>query len=353
MLIVRASWRNSNHDTCRTAFGRSNIRDMRPKPYLPTTGWLEDFPQRHGLDGALLLAIRAHVEAKLPQIRSVLVARHGYIVFEMYRQGFGRSTRSHLASITKSVTSMLFGMALDRGWLSLDQRLAEAYPGLIAASGPGAGDITVEHLLAMNSGLRWQEAEVGGWRAASHTPRFPLIREMASAPGTTYVYDTPASHVLSAVFQRAAGVSLADFARDALFAPLGITAFEWEADAQGYPYGGHGLHLTSRDALKLGLLMLRRGLWDGAQILTPDWVDTSTDVHATGYPEIYGAYGYLWWITELRGHKTFFAAGAGGQYLFVFPDSELLVLITSNQDRLYAQNKQIARDFVLPALRPA
>lgn len=326
---------------------------VRPKRYFPTSDWLEGFPQNHMLDGAKLLSIRAHVEARLPHVRSIIVARNGYIVFEMYRQGFGRDSVLDLASITKSVTALLAGVVIARGKLRLTDRIAEHFPDLIDSPDPRAENITVAHLLNMTAGFDWTDARVAQWRDRQDEPRYPLRHAMNAEPGALFNYDTPASHLLSAVLARAAGQPLEVLAEAALFKPLGITAYEWETDAQGYAYAGHGLHLRSRDAVKLGLLVLRRGEWQGTQIVPPEWIDACTRTQSAGYPETFGTYGYLWWVQPVRGHAAAYAAGSGGQFLHVIADLDLLVLVTSNHDRLHAENKQIVRDFVVPAVLDA
>jgi CubicO group peptidase (beta-lactamase class C family) len=326
------------------------IMPIRPKPYFPTAGWLEDFPQRHALDGARLLALRPHIEERLPHVRSVLVARHGYVVFELYRQGFGRDSLLNLASVTKSVSAVLTGIAIARGKFALDDRVMAIAPDALDTGDARQSALTVRHVLTMTAGFDWSDAAVAPWRAAADQPRFPLRTPMNAEPGARFNYDTPASHLLSIVLQRATGQTLADFARDALFAPLGITRFEWESDAQGYTYAGHGLSLTSRDALKIGQVCLRGGAWDGAQIVPSDWIDAMLAPHSAGYPDSFGAYGFLWWIQPVRGFNVPYAAGSGGQYLHVVRELDLLVLVTSNHDRLHAENKQIIRDFVLPAV---
>lgn len=324
----------------------------RPKRYFPTRGWLEDFPQNHGMDGAQLLAIRAHVEQRLPHVRSVVVARHGYVVFEMYRQGFGRESLLYLASITKSVTALAVGIAVADGLLTLDDRVVERWPGLLASDDPRAARISVRHLLTMTAGFDWLDAGVAAWLQRTG-PHFPHRQVMNAEPGATFNYDTPASHLLSGVLQRAAGVTLAEFVAQRLFAPLGIARFEWAHDPDGYTYAGHGLSLTTRDVLKFGLLCLRRGEWDRAQLVPTAFIDAATSVQSAGYPETFGAYGYLWWVQNLRGRSAFYAAGNGGQFLHVVPELDLLVLVTSNLDRLHAENKQIARDFALAAVTDA
>ncbi len=326
---------------------------VRPKRYFPMSDWLEGLPQNHALDGARLLSIRAHVEARLPHVRSIIVARNGYIVFEMYRQGFGRDSVLNLASITKSVTALLAGAVISRGQLRLTDRIVEHFPDLIDLPDPRAASITVGHLLNMTAGFDWTDARVAQWRDRQDEPRFPLRHAMNAEPGTLFNYDTPASHLLSAVLARAAGQPLDALAEATLFKPLGITTYEWESDAQGYAYAGHGLHLRSRDALKLGLLVLRRGEWQGAQIVPPEWIDACTRTQSAGYPETFGTYGYLWWVQPVRGHTAAYAAGSGGQFLHVIADLDLLVLVTSNHDRLHAENKQIVRDFAVPAVLDA
>jgi CubicO group peptidase (beta-lactamase class C family) len=323
---------------------------LRSKPYFPTVGWLEDFPQRHGLDGGRLLAMRQHIEARLPHIRSVAVARHGYVLFEMYRQGFGRDSLLDLASVTKTVTALAFGIAIGQGILRLDERIVERYPGLVASADARAEQLTVEHLLAMTAGFDWSDAHVRSWRLAEDQPRFPLRHAFKDTPGVVFNYDTPASHLLAGVLHQACGQTLLEFCDTHLFGPLGITQRSWQQDAEGYSYAGHGLSLNTRDALKLGLLCLRGGIWDGRRVLPEGWVARMTMAHSPGYPDTFGAYGYLCWIQPVREHASYYAAGSGGQYLHMIPDLDLLVLVTSNHDRLHAENKQLVRDFVVPAV---
>lgn len=325
---------------------------VRPKRYFPTRGWLEDFPQNHAMDGARLLAIRAHVEERLPHVRSVAVVRHGYVVFEMYRQGFGRDSLLYLASITKSVTALAIGVAAAEGRLHLDDCIVERWPGLIESDDPRAAHITVRSLLTMTAGFDWLDAGVGPW-LKNAAPHYPDRRPMNAEPGAMFNYDTPASHLLSGVLQQATGVALADFVAQQLFTPLGIERFEWARDADGFSYAGHGLSLTTRDVLKFGLLALRRGAWDGAQLVPAGYVDAATSQQSAGYPETFGAYGFLWWVQNLRGRRAYCAAGNGGQFLHVVPELDLIVLVTSNLDRLHAENKQIARDFALAAVTDA
>jgi CubicO group peptidase (beta-lactamase class C family) len=325
----------------------------RPKPYFPTAGWLEDYPQRHALNGAQLLTMRPQIEHRLPHVRSVIVARHGYVVFELYRLGFGRNSLLNLASITKSISAILAGIAIDRGLLALDDIITTRFPGLIDTGDSRAAGMTVRHVLNMTAGFDWSDAAVATWRDADAVPRFPIRTPLNAVPGARFNYDSPASHLLSAILQRVCGQALGDFARDALFTPLGITQFEWQSDAEGQHYASHGLSLTTRDALKIGLLCLRNGAWAGTQLVSDAWITQMLSEQSTGYPDSFGTYGYLWWLQTIRGERVPTAAGSGGQYLHLVPERDLLVLVTSNHDRLHAENKQIIRDFVLPALEDA
>jgi CubicO group peptidase (beta-lactamase class C family) len=311
--------------------------------------WIEASPKQHGIDVNLLTQLHAHVRTKMPHVQSVLVARHGELVYEQYADGYNHESLHIVASITKSVTSLLVGIAIDKGFLSgVDLKIVDRFPHHIITRDSRTQLISLHHLLSMTAGFDWTDQNVAQWLSDS-APRFPLRSEMATEPGTSFNYDTPSSHLLSAIVFEATGKTLLEFADAFLFAPLDIVHRKWESDVEGYSYGGHGLALRTRDLLKLGQLVLQNGEWRGKPIVSAKWIEESTRVHSEGYPGTFGAYGYLWWLLQIKGIRTICGSGFGGQFLYIFPERELVVAITSKRDKLHAENKQIVRDFVLPA----
>jgi len=262
---------------------------------------------------------------------SLLVGRHGRLVFERYYHGYDQETRFDVRSVTKSVLSLLVGCAIDDGLLSLPDTLGHLIPEHIPVSAPArVGTITVEHLLSMTAGFAWDDLDDYGrlvesddWIATVlHTP-------LIAAPGATFTYNSGCSQILSAILLRHTGRHLADLAEARLFRPMGIVPGVWPADPQGLTIGAFGLRLRARDMLKLGMLVLRKGLWEGHQLVPDGYLRAATTRQSDGgFPEG-GQYGYHWWTMRLAGHHTIFAAGYGGQYICAIPDLDLVVVTTA------------------------
>lgn len=324
-----------------------------PRTDWPTDDWRECAPETVGLDSDLLREMDAQIQADLPQIYSVLVVRYGCLAFERYYQRFHAAVPFEVASVTKSITSALVGIALERRYLrTLDQRLTEFFPEFYADGfDTQVKDITLRHLLTMSSGFNWSEDAAWLWPRSSSWMHFAAAMTIIHPPGEQFGYNTPAAHLLSGVLTRAVRTSLADFARLNLFDPLGIPPPEWITDPEGFTTGAHGLYLRARDMAKFGYLYLNRGLWDGQQIIPAAWVDVSTQPHIQGgFPQD-ADYGYLWWVTAERGYTMYFAAGYGGQYIAVVPELDLVIVITSEVSGLHTENRALIPDFIIPAVK--
>jgi CubicO group peptidase (beta-lactamase class C family) len=307
------------------------------------------------MDAELLSKMGRHVEISLPHVRSVLVVRRGYIVFERYYQGTDRNTHHQVASVTKSFTSALLGVALKQGHIkSLDQKVTDYFPEYVRPdTAPAVKAITVRQLLTMTSGLEWSEGDTGRLTGADNWVQFTLSLPASNAPAGRFNYNSAASHLLSGVLTRATGMSAARFADKHLFGPLGIASVQWPADPQGHSIGGFSMSLKSRDMAKLGYLYLNDGRWEGKQIIPSEYVKESTRKQSEGgFPEG-ESYGYQWWVTSVKGHPAYFAGGFGGQFLYVIPDLDIVVAITSNLDRPHMENRNIVAEFVVPAAAPA
>ena len=336
------------------------------RDYWPTAGWRTAAPDQQGMDPAVLDHLATIVPASYPQVRSVLVVRHGYLVDERYWHGLDAGDGHNSFSVTKSFVSALVGIALrDHHLKGLDQTVEELLADHLPASAdPRLRRVTVRQLLTMTSGLAGDDALVGG--ADGISDRMPqsrdwvrhiLSRRLATAPGERFAYSSAGSDLLSAIVADATGQSTLAFARAELFGPLGIAtdnaleqklrdwpptkaqrkAYEqamvaWPTDPQGYHYGGGFLKLPARDLAKLGYLYLNGGRWDGAQVVPADYVTASTRPQSDPSQGSDG-YGYQWWITSETGHDSFRAVGFGGQLIQVIPDLDLVVVITSDADQ--------------------
>jgi CubicO group peptidase (beta-lactamase class C family) len=355
----------------------------RQRDYWPTSGWRTAPPKAEGMDPAVLATIAGNVASLYPEIRSVLVVRHGYLVYEHYWQGMTASDGDNTYSVTKSVVSALVGIALGEGKLKgLDQPIGV----LLARHLPHDADprlarVTLEQLLTMTSGLAGDDRSLGGDPRVSERQgasrdwvRHILGRRLATNPGTSFAYSSAPSQLLSAIVADATGQSTLAFARARLFGPLGIASAKapqpvlvahpsqaavktyeqapvaWPTDPQGYQLGFSGLKLPSRDLAKFGYLYLNGGRWDTTQVIPAGYVAASTRPHSTPPPDGPGAsYGYQWWVTSQAGHPSFLAHGKDGQLLQVVPDLDLVVVITSNAN----QNRNAARLLVGQAIIPA
>lgn len=283
--------------------------------------------------GQLEHAVQAIGE--LEGVHGLLIARRGRLVVERYFRGSAGNRPHNLKSASKSVLSALAGLAIEQDLLKLDQPIADVLSEAAGLDDTGKGAITVRHLLTMTSGLESTSfGNYGSWVASRNWVRTALARPLQAEPGTRFSYSTGGTHLLSATLSRAAGRSTHDFAREHLFAPLGIRRSAWARDRQGVHMGGNNLSLLPRDMLKFGQLYLNRGRWNGEQLLPWQWIDESTRpglVGPRGRGRIYGGYGYLWWLRGHRERGAYIASGYGGQYIYVAPAEDLVVVVISTE----------------------
>lgn len=337
------------------------------RDYWPTEDWRESTLQEQGMDADILSGISAYIDATPPDLNTLLIIRHGVIVFEQYffkpyYQEFDRKSYQLFHSMTKSVISLLIGIALQQSYIqSLDQHWQEFTPEyFVHTTDLRKRQITIRHLLKMTSGLNPDYLGYPGYERfkSDDWVRFALKHPIRAHPDEFFLYSSLGSHLLSVILTEATGMSTLEFARRFLFAPLGIASneergFLWETDPRGYYLGGTGLRLRARDAAKLGYLVLNNGLWDGQQLLPADYVQAATHEQSKGgYPEASG-YGYLWWTEQQEGYHSFYAAGFGGQYIQVFPELDTIIVMfapdepaTGVYHRLF-----IPSLFVIPAIQ--
>ena len=295
--------------------------------------WASASPAAEGLDPE---SIDRGVEqlSSLGGVRTVLVVRHGTIVADRSFGGPGLSREPHnLKSASKSLLSALVGIGLDRGVFGdagLGATLADLLPDYARGLPEEKRRITLENLLSMEAGLRSTSRErYGPWVAHDDWVAAALAEPMVAEPGTEYHYSTGNTHLVSAILTEATGKSTLELARDWLMRPIGGHVASWDRAPEGYYFGGNNLRMTPRDLARLGQLFLQGGRWDGRQIVPSSWVGTSTARHAKGWPERYGAYGYLWWIPREDPWESYAAIGYGGQFLYVVPELDMLVVVTS------------------------
>jgi CubicO group peptidase (beta-lactamase class C family) len=296
-----------------------------------------------------LANLQASLAEKYPGLRALVIARGNCIAFEYYGKNVSAETQSPVYSVTKSVLSILVGIAIDEGYLRLDQKLREVFPEAFDENtDPLARDITVRDVLTKTEGFA--ETSPGDFKVSDGALgkemwRSMLNRRVAYPSGTHFRYDGVGSDLLAVVLSRAIKRDAGDFAKRKLFDPLGIANYTWYADSDGYLHGESGLHLTARDMAKIGILYLQHGRWGDTQIVSADYVRDSTTRHNDGGPPVNASYGYQWWIS--KNGNVFFASGLHSQLISVTPKTDLVLAIAA--DSIPGGTGKFVNDVVLPA----
>lgn len=293
---------------------------------------------------------------------SLQVMRHGKLVLDEYFWGQSAANPHMISSCAKSVTSILAGVAWDRGSLKLDTRMTDYFPNYKAARwATQAYPITVRNVLSMTSGTAWDDTHADGAPSVAllktdDVARYMMDTPLVANPGSLYNYNNGLPALAGLAVGRAAGTSFDTLANNALFKPLKIMNYRWTQMREGGALGAGGLYLTPRAMTKLGEMMRSDGIWRGRRVISAAWVKESTaqQTPRNGYP-----YGFYWHLNSrtnqvFTGPDGFMALGQGGQLIAVFPSLDMVVAATSSnwQRQGYdAMPKQII-DLVISAARP-
>ncbi len=312
------------------------------------------------------------------EITSVLIARRGKVAYEHYFDNDGVDGLRNTRSATKTITGMLIGAAIDRHLiLSSNAHVLDYLQDKLPLNNadPRKSEITIEDFLTMSSLL---ECDDENSFSRGNEERMYLVEDWAkftldlpirgfpdwqpkpkdSPYGRSWSYCTAGPTTLGVVLERAVRRSVPDFAREVLFAPLGITSLKWQFQPMGTAMTGGGLQLRSRDLLKLGQLYLDNGAWNGHQIISSEWIKESLRPHANAREDT--DYGYLWWLqtfhSRSRSLRSYGMYGTGGNKVFVFPNDTLVIVITTTNYRVQGAGKltdKLLVDYILEAVSPA
>ena len=276
----------------------------------------------------------ATAAAKLPRLRSLLVSRRGTLVLERYFNGARAAQPANIKSASKSVISALVGIAVSKGLIKgVDQPIADYFPELAKDSVPQKRRITIEDLLTMRSGLASTSGRgYGAWVQSANWVRYVLTRPLIDEPGTRVEYSTGSSHLLSAILTKAAKVSTWQFAQEELAKPLGFSLAKWPTDPQGIYFGGNEMLMTPRQMIRLGELYLNDGRVGDRQLINRDWIAKTQIGRGRSRWGSDREYGYGFWIRDFAGHTSYYAWGYGGQFIFIVPDRDLVIVTTSRSD---------------------
>ena len=330
----------------------SRAHAQAPADYFPTTEWRTSAPQDQQLNKKILKRLFKRIRNnQISGIDSLLILRNGYLVKEEYFHGWGPDDLHTLQSDSKSVTSLLVGIAVGQGEISsVGQPVLSFFPEYrkIRNVDDRKSAMALRDLLTMRTGLDWSEDPYEGSplfqlnNCQCDWLKFVLDWPMRETPGTRFEYNSGGVILLAGVIRNTTGINADTFAQRYLFDPLGITQARWYyGEPDNLPHTGGGLNLRPRDMAKIGYLMLRSGRWENQQVVPADWVRESTS-HAVTFPRTFAGrpvdYGYLWWLLSLNGEAgphdrdadIYAAAGAQGQWIFVIPKYDMVVVSTGN-----------------------
>jgi CubicO group peptidase (beta-lactamase class C family) len=325
-----------------------------------------------GIDAALIEYLIDYINSgKYVYIHSIAIIRNDKLVLEQYFNGYSQNSFNDTYSVTKSFCSALVGIAIDKQYIKnvndpIKTYLAQQYNDV---DWTGKDSITIHDLLTMSAGLEWDESTAPyGSPGNSHTKmsqspeqvKYVLQRPVVAKPGTVFDYNSGGVVTLGKIIANSIDMELDTFATRYLFKPLGINKHQWYIYPSGIYLTSGDLEITSRDMAKFGLLYLNNGKWKGQQIISEEWIKQSVKsyINVPWDNEIY--YGYLWWkrpILMLNGQRIegYSAEGFGGQFIFVLPTFNMVVVFTSgidwNKAELIYQPVEMLQQFILPAIK--
>lgn len=307
------------------------------------------------------------IAAEYGNIGGMIVMKNGRTLYEHYFNGCTANSTLHVYSVTKSILSLLFGIAIDKGYLEgVHQKVLTFFPEYAVREGETViQDLTIQDLLTMTAPFQYEEAPYIEYFTSDDWVSFALNLLGGGPKGEFRYMPIVGPDILSGILVRATGKSVLDFASENLFAPLDITvkanvvfqsaeeqfAFNgatdisgWVADLKGVNSAGWGLTLTARDMAKLGQLCLDGGVWNGKQIISTRWIDESTQEHSR-WKELDLPFGYLWWVENGAG---FMAMGDSGNVIYVSKQKQMVISIAS----LFDQKAKDRIDFIKEWVEP-
>jgi CubicO group peptidase (beta-lactamase class C family) len=368
-------------------------KDNYPEVYKYKTpdqlndGWKTESLSNAGISEKVLYNLMNRIYATSEHnIHSILIVINSRLVFEEYFEGvkfklgkytgeygFDRDDLHTLCSATKSVTSALLGIAIDKEYIkSVDEKVFDFFPqnsDLISLY-PDKANMTIRHLLTMTSGLQWDDESTSYYEPAndmyqlftsSDPMRFILSKDLVKIPGTFFEYANCNTNLLGEIVHLAANTRLDLFCDSLLFSKLGIQVYEWQKIKPEIIFTSGDLMLRPRDMAKFGQLFLDKGVWNNKQVISEEWCTLSTSKHIdpndfSGNFNWSDGYGFQWWqkdyTSSRKAYHSYFASGWGGQKIIIIPELETVIVFTGGN--YYAAEKiscySIVEDYIIPAL---
>lgn len=354
------------------------------EPTATEDGWETASLNSVGLNEELIVDLAEDINnGVFTEVHSVIIIKGNKLVFEEYWSGhdfgytnpdyhgahldFDINTRHNTHSATKSFTSAVVGMAIDKGFINSEEDnifdyLPEYYDTWKTG---GKENITIKDCLMMASGLQWNEWDVSvsntqqdvvRFNQNSNPVRYLLMKPLVTVPGTSFYYNGGTVDLLGVIVANATGQSVPEFSRNNMFTPMGITTHYWQTLRPSGITCCHGdIYITPRDMAKFGYLFLNDGQWNGEQLITEEWVERSIQNQISPGVGWADGYGYLWWLRDFQvngnAYHSFKAMGWGGQEIFVFKELNMVVVFTGANYVTDAPCDEMVGDYILPALQ--
>jgi CubicO group peptidase (beta-lactamase class C family) len=297
-------------------------------------------------------------------VESVIVFYDGNIRFEKYYNGFHKDSLHHIQSQTKSIVSLLMGIAIDKGFVvSENELVCHYFPEYFNTSDSLKSSITIKDLLTMSVGFEWEEMislddprndNINMYRSGKWL-NYALSRPMAEKPFTSFNYNSGSPMIIAGIIEKVTKMSLDKFAEIYLFEPLGISYYRWIKDSTGLCHAGGGLYLKPADMLKTGILLINNGIWKDNQIISENWIKKASHPYFQTNFDV-SHYGYFYWIREMmlsscKATTVVSAEGAGGQKLYIFPEYSLIIAFTERNFNPPQVSPIFIRESILPLLK--
>ncbi|MCW8812269.1 MAG: beta-lactamase family protein [Chlorobium sp.] len=353
-----------------------------PIPEQINDGWETASLPSVGLNENKLLEMLGYLQNHPDhKIHSIIIVKNNKLVFEEYYEGqkfnlarytgemgFDRNDTHNLCSATKSFVSALIGIAMDKGFIqSVDQKISEFFPEYsdLFLNNPSKQTITLKHLLTMSSGIQWDDEtysyldprnDLYQLFNSSDPIRYILSKDIIETPGTVFAYRNCNTNLLGEIIRKATGQRLDAFSENYLFSKLGITEYEWQMLPNNVVFCSGDLRLRPRDMAKFGQLFFNGGVWNQEQIISANWVNESVQTRFFMPGNRWeDGYGYQWWTiifhSGLHYYGSYFAQGWGGQCIFVFPENNMIVVLTGGNYFTDSPMLTLLNNYILPALK--
>ncbi len=309
-------------------------------------------PETEGIPSQAIVDFVKAADKNINTFDSFMIVRHGKVIAEGWWKPNSADKPHILNSASKSFNSTAVGLAIEKDKLKLDDPVLKFFPGDAPADpSDNLKAMTVRDLLTMSSGHDVEPKAVGGGPSVKQF----LAQPVPHRPGTHFLYNTMGSYVLSAIVTKVTGHTTLEYLKPRLFEPLGIENPRWDESPEGNSLGGYGLYLRTEDIAKFGQLYLQKGKWNGKQLIPRRWVDEATskqisnenEGHAQIGPDWTEGYGFQFWRCR---HNAYRADGAGGQFIVVMPDQDVVIAITADTGNMQGELDAIW-DHLLPAFQ--